>query len=101
TDLAHTPVQSRLNPDETATLHVYDAYVDGLDGRGDFDYAWLLTWLARPNAPPGPPPPLRHVPFLLRRQPRAVGVFAARGPRRINPIGLSLIKVLSIAGSAV
>jgi tRNA-Thr(GGU) m(6)t(6)A37 methyltransferase TsaA len=100
TDLAHTPVQAGLNPDETAVLHVDDAFVDGLDGLGDFDYAWLLTWLAGSDEPPTSPP-LRQVPFLLRRQRREVGIFATRGPRRVNPIGLSLVKVLAVDGSTV
>jgi tRNA (Thr-GGU) A37 N-methylase len=30
-----------------------------------------------------------------------MGIFATRGPRRINPIGLSLVKVLAVEGSEV
>jgi tRNA (adenine37-N6)-methyltransferase len=29
------------------------------------------------------------------------GIFATRGPRRINPIGLSLIQILDVTGPAV
>jgi tRNA-Thr(GGU) m(6)t(6)A37 methyltransferase TsaA len=101
TDPAYTPVQSSLNPDEDAAVHIDAAFADGLDGLDGFDYAWLLTWLARPDDPPARSAPLRHVPFLLRRQPREIGIFATRGPRRINPIGLSLIRVLEVSGSIV
>jgi tRNA (Thr-GGU) A37 N-methylase len=45
--------------------------------------------------------PLRQVPFLLRPRQREVGIFATRGPRRVNPIGLSLIEVLDVTPEAV
>jgi tRNA (Thr-GGU) A37 N-methylase len=45
--------------------------------------------------------PLTQVPFLLRPKKRAMGIFATRGPRRINPIGLSLVQILSVVGSQV
>jgi tRNA (Thr-GGU) A37 N-methylase len=41
------------------------------------------------------------VPYLLGARPRKIGIFATRGPRRVNPIGLSLIKVLGVVGSTV
>ena len=44
---------------------------------------------------------LRQVPFLLRRQPREIGILATRGPRRINPIGLSLVRVLEVGRTTV
>jgi tRNA (Thr-GGU) A37 N-methylase len=30
-----------------------------------------------------------------------MGIFATRGPRRVNPIGLSLIQLLEVTGRAV
>ena len=96
-----TPIQSGLNRDEQAVLEVDDQYAEGLDGLADFDYAWLLTWLHQPRdqAPGGPA--LRQVPYLLRAQGRRLGIFATRGPRRVSPIGLSLIRVVQITGTAV
>jgi tRNA-Thr(GGU) m(6)t(6)A37 methyltransferase TsaA len=99
TDLAHTPVQSSLNADEIGTIELNPAYADGLDGLAEFDHAWLLTWLDRNDR--RVPPPMRQVPFLLRRQPKEVGVFATRGPRRVNPLGLSLIRVVEVSGAVV
>ena len=107
TDTESTPIQASLSPAERGTLEIAAPYRDGLDGLPGFDYAWLLTWLDRPGGPPAaetaPPgvPPLRQVPFLLRRQRRQVGIFATRGPRRVNPIGLSLIRVLSVTDGSV
>ena len=101
TDPAHTPVQSGLNPDEEAALEIDDAYADGLDGLAEFDFAWLLTWLGGSPQDAGGAVPLRQVPYLLRSQPKEIGIFATRGPRRVNPIGLSLIRVLGVTGANV
>jgi len=60
-----TPVQSSLNRDEHGILDIFEPYVEGLTGLDGFDYAWLLTWLDRPDSP-GAPAPLTQVPFLLR-----------------------------------
>ena len=100
TELATTPIQAGLNRAEHGIIEIDDRYQEGLAGLADFDYAWLLTWLNRP-ADPGGDPPLRQVPFLMRRQHREMGMFAIRTPRRINPIGLSLIQLLDVTGAAV
>jgi tRNA-Thr(GGU) m(6)t(6)A37 methyltransferase TsaA len=95
-----TPIQARLNPDAEAAVEIGEQYAAGLDGLAGFDFGWLLTWLHRPGADAGPPA-LRHTPFLLRRQQRKVGIFATRGPRRVNPIGLSLIRITEVSGTLV
>ena len=95
-----TPIQAGLNRAEHGTIEIDDRYREGLDGLAEFDYAWLLTWLHR-QTEPGDTPPLRQVPFLLRAQQRQKGIFATRGPRRINPIGLSLIRLLDVAGLTI
>ena len=100
TELATTPIQAGLNRAEHGTIEISDRYLAGLDGLAGFDYAWLVTWLHK-LAEPGNDPPLRQVPFLLRSQQRAMGIFATRGPKRVNPIGLSLIQLLDVTGSAI
>jgi tRNA (adenine37-N6)-methyltransferase len=95
-----TPIQSSVNRGEHGTVEIAAAYQDGLEGLADFDYAWLIAWLHRPDHP-GQEVPLRQVPFLLRRQQRRLGIFATRGPRRVNPVGLSLIQVLRVTGQTV
>lgn len=99
TSTESTPIQARLNAAAEATIEIDEQYADGLDGLAGFDFAWVLTWLHRPRE--GGPPRLRHVPFLLRAQQRQMGIFATRGPRRINPIGLSLIRLTEIAGRVI
>lgn len=96
-----TPVQTRLNAEELGTIVLDEEFAEGVDGLDGFDYAWLLTWLGRPSGRRPKRLPLRHVPFLLQRAPRKVGVFAARGPARPNPIGLSLVQVLSVEGAEI
>jgi tRNA-Thr(GGU) m(6)t(6)A37 methyltransferase TsaA len=96
TSPASTPIQSSLNRGEHGAVEVHEPFVEGLAGLADFDYVWLVTWLHRPDSP-GEPAPLTQVPFLLRPQERAMGIFATRGPRRVNPIGLSLVRVLEVA----
>lgn len=107
TELAATPIQAGLNRAEHGTLDIAEPYREGLDGLQDFAYAWLLTWLHRPDRPVTPPgeqggrPAMRQVPFLLRREGRAMGMFATRTPRRVNPIGLSLVELLEVTGTTV
>src|SRR5262245_66611351 len=99
-ELEATPIQAELNRAEHGTGQTADRYQEGLDGLAEFDYAWLVTWLHK-LAEPGSDPPLTQVPFLLRRQQRSKGIFATRGPKRVNPIGLSLIRILDVAGPAI
>lgn len=97
-----TPIQAALNRSEHGVLDIDPAYQDGLQGLEGFDYAWLLTWLnGRPDDNGGRPAPLKQTPFLLRGTGRQTGIFSTRGPRRINPIGLSLVRILGVAGSRV
>jgi tRNA-Thr(GGU) m(6)t(6)A37 methyltransferase TsaA len=98
--LETTPIQAGVNRAERGTIEIADRYRDGLDGLAGFDYAWLLTWLHRPRDPAGDAP-LRQVPFLLRSQRREMGIFATRGPRRVNPVGLSLIQLVEVRGLTI
>jgi hypothetical protein len=69
-ELATTPIQAGLNRAEPGTLEIAEPYWEGLDGLQDFAYAWLLTWLHRPDRPAAPSggqarrPAMRQVPFL-------------------------------------
>lgn len=98
-DIETTPVQAALNRTERGTVEIFEPYVEGLSGLEGFDYAWLLTWLHRPGDTVAAA--LTQVPFLLRPQQRQMGVFATRGPRRVNPIGLSLVQLLGFSGAIV
>jgi tRNA-Thr(GGU) m(6)t(6)A37 methyltransferase TsaA len=97
TELEHTPVQAAANRAEEGTIELDERFAEGLAGLTGFDYAWLLSWLDRPDRPGG----FTQVPYLLRREGRRMGVFATRGPRRPNPIGLSLIRLLDVSGTTI
>src|SRR5258706_16352901 len=83
--LETTPIQAALNRAERGTIEIDATYRDGLDSLGGFEYAWLLTWLHQLDGPAGLPP-LRQVPFLLRRQQRRGGIFAPPRPPPVKPI---------------
>ncbi len=78
-------------------MHLDPRYLDALHGLDGFSHVWLLTWLGSFDAP-APDPDLRQVPLLLRDNPTEFGIFAMRGPRRPNPIGLSLVRIVAIDG---
>lgn len=99
-ELESTPIQAAINRVEQATIEVGDAYLGGLDGLADFDYAWMLTWLHQ-SGDRANDPDMTRVPFLLRKQGRRIGLFATRAPRRVNSIGLSLIQILGVSGPSV
>ncbi|HEY7222485.1 MAG TPA: tRNA (N6-threonylcarbamoyladenosine(37)-N6)-methyltransferase TrmO [Micromonosporaceae bacterium] len=95
-----TPIQAALNRDEVATIELYEPFAEGLLGLAGFDYIWLLTWLHRSDTPVAPVS-LTPVPFLLRPQQQRMGLFATRAPRRINPIGLSLVRVVDVTDTRI
>jgi tRNA-Thr(GGU) m(6)t(6)A37 methyltransferase TsaA len=94
-----TPVQSSLNEEELGVAEIDEQFREALAGRADFDYLWLITWLGCTGDPV--PPPLTQVPFLLRPQRRSMGILATRGPRRPNPIGLSLVRLVRVDGTSI
>ena len=98
-DLDTTPIQAGVNREERAVIDIEPEFAEGLDGLTGFDCAWMLTWLDRHDCTGLPS--LRQVPFLLRSQQREIGIFATRGARRVNPIGLSLIQILDVTGTSV
>ena len=92
-----TPVQSASYRAEEGIVEIDERFAEGLAGLEGFDYVWLLTWLHLSDVADRPAP-LTQVPFLLRPEERTVGIFAMRGPRRINPIGLSLVRLVEVTG---
>jgi tRNA (adenine37-N6)-methyltransferase len=99
-DIENTPVQAALNRGERGTVEIFAPYVEGLSGLDGFDYAWLLSWLHRPDDSTAKPP-LTQVPYLLRPRQQHMGIFATRGPRRVSPLGLSLVQLLGVSGRVI
>ena len=95
-DPDETPIQAALAPGVEGVIELDSELSEALDGLSGFDYAWILSWLGGSTTRPLTEINLRPVPFLLSSQPRAIGYLATRGPRRVNPIGLSLVRVLEV-----
>jgi tRNA-Thr(GGU) m(6)t(6)A37 methyltransferase TsaA len=96
--IIHTPYQSiegmPIQPagagDVTGTVEIKPEYEEGLDGLAGFShiillYAFHLSQGFR----------LTVKPFL---DDEMHGVFATRAPRRPNPIGLSVVRLVQVAG---
>jgi tRNA-Thr(GGU) m(6)t(6)A37 methyltransferase TsaA len=101
TDPEDTPVQASLNWGEEGTIVIDPQFGGGLEGLEEFDYLWLLTWLGEVGEEANRTAPLKQTPFLLRPSNRKLGIFATRGPRRVNPLGLSLVRLRAVSGNRI
>jgi len=84
------PLQSVAAPEVRAQVEVYQQFAPGLKDLDGFSHLHLVTHLHR-----GAPGGLEVVPFL---DDTVRGIFATRSPRHPNPIGLSVVRLLSVAG---
>jgi tRNA-Thr(GGU) m(6)t(6)A37 methyltransferase TsaA len=84
------PIQAAFS-DAVGRLEIYAEYVDGLRDIEGFDFVILLYQFHMTNKES-----LRVTPFL-DDEPR--GVFATRAPTRPNRIGMSVVRLLSVAGN--
>jgi len=88
---AGTPIQAVYAEDVAGHVVVDPPYIEALDDLEGFDYLWLVYVFH--NATGWSP----HVtPF---RDVTARGLFATRAPRRPNPIGFSLVRLISVDGA--
>jgi len=89
-DPAKTPIQPIYAAGIRGTVELDPAYEEGLDDLEGFSHIVLLYHLHRAG-----PASLRVVPFLDDRE---RGVFATRAPRRPNPIGMSVVRLVRREG---
>jgi tRNA-Thr(GGU) m(6)t(6)A37 methyltransferase TsaA len=89
-DPASTPVQPRYAAGVRGVIEVLPEYEEGLDGIEGFDYICVIFAFDRAG-----PWSLTVVPHG-QETPR--GVFATRAPRRPNPIGLSVVRLVAREG---
>lgn len=88
---AGTPVQASAALDVDAMLEVYPAYADGLKDIEGFSHLILLYHLHLTK-----PTGLLVKPFLGNE---LHGIFATRSPGRPNPIGFSVVRLISVDGN--
>ena len=87
------PIQPSRARGIRGTVELKPEYAEGLQDLDGFSHAVLLCHFHRSSGFA-----LKVVPFL-DDTPR--GVFATRAPRRPNPIGLSVVRILSVEGNRV
>lgn len=93
------PIGQVERKDDSACLRIFDQYRDGLLGLEGYSHIFVLYWFDR-NDTPDKRRTLRVHPRGDQANP-LTGVFACRSPNRPNLIGLTLCKVLSVAGGIV
>ncbi len=85
-----TPVQPTYGHGIEGQVWVVESCAPALDGIEGFERIWLVYWMDRA----GPFSP-RVVPY---RDTREFGLFATRAPNRLNPIGISAVRLLRREG---
>ncbi len=80
------------DPAPVCVVQVAPEFVDGLQSLEGFSHLILLYWLDQAKAP--------QLVFTPPFDPQPRGVFATRGPRRPNPIGMSVVAFDGFDGPA-
>jgi tRNA-Thr(GGU) m(6)t(6)A37 methyltransferase TsaA len=91
--IENVPIQPTAAVGICGTVEVFGEFAAGLKDLGGFSHVILLYHFHRVTQAR-----LTVIPFL-DREPR--GVFATRAPSRPNPIGLSIVRLLSIEGNVL
>lgn len=86
-----TPIQASMAGEETGTVEVFPDYADGLLDIEGFSHLHLIY--AFHGIGTGA---LRVKPYLDTVE---HGIFATRAPKRPNPVGLSVVRLLAVRGN--
>jgi tRNA (adenine37-N6)-methyltransferase len=80
-------------------IEVYGEFADGLLGLDGFSHIFVLFWFHQNDTPEK----RRTLQVHPRKDPRnpLTGVFATHSPQRPNLIGLTLCRILSMAGHKI
>ncbi|MDK2982106.1 MAG: tRNA (adenine37-N6)-methyltransferase [Chloroflexota bacterium] len=92
-DLADMPIQPTGEQAAEGTLELFPDYCEALADLDGFSHIYALYYFHKSKGWKA-----SIVPFL---DTQARGLFSTRAPRRPNPIGLSLLRVLSVEGCVV
>jgi len=93
TSLTGMPIQPSSAQGIKGQVVLDSQYADALKDLEGFSHIYLIYHLHKAKKPR-----LRVKPFLEDKQ---HGLFATRAPSRPNPIGLSVVRLLSIEGSTI
>jgi tRNA (adenine37-N6)-methyltransferase len=92
-DASGTPIQPAYAAGTRGTVTLNAAYRDALADLEGFERIWLIYHFDRARVWQ-----VRVVPFL-DTTPR--GLFATRAPARPNPLGMSVVRLVSVEGTVV
>lgn len=93
TEPAGTPIQGAYARDSLGTAEVFPEFAEGLADIEDFSHLYLIYLFDRSRGYD-----LTVTPF---RDTVPHGVFATRAPRRPNPIGLSIVRLIAREGNVL
>lgn len=93
TSVEHMPIQPKSAEGHIGEVHIYEEFVDGLKDLDGFSHIYLLYFFHKVKEYK-----LRVVPFLDTAE---HGIFATRAPVRPNPVGISIVKLLTIDGNVL
>jgi tRNA-Thr(GGU) m(6)t(6)A37 methyltransferase TsaA len=95
TELAQAPRQPRAAEGVRGRIELVSglSLEDAIEDLAGWDYLWVIFWFDRAEGwrPKVQPP----------RSERKRGVLATRAPHRPNPIGLSVMKIVSVSGLVI
>ena len=70
-------------------IRIFDEYKEGLTGLKEYSHVVILWWMHRAGSVV-----LKVNPF--HQQENSAGIFASRFPRRVNPIGMSIVELVTV-----
>ena len=85
---AGTPTQPGFASGTEGQVEIFSEYAAGLKDLEGFERIWLIYWFDRAAAPR-----LLVKPYMAEQE---RGLFATRAPCRLNPIGISAVKLIRI-----
>jgi len=88
-----TPIQAGVSMENEATAEIFEEFAEGLKDLEGFSHIILIFHFHRSRKAP-----LHQVPFMddIER-----GVFSIRSPSRPNPIGLSVVRLVSVEDNVI
>ena len=90
---AGMPIQAVFGDGVEGTIEVFDEYAAGLDDLEGISHVFLIYVFHRSQGFK-----LKITPF---RDNCERGLFATRAPKRPNPIGLSIVRILGVEGNVI
>jgi len=92
-DISGVPIQSTGAQGIKGTVEIVPQYSKGLEGIEGFSYIILLYHFHLSKGFS-----LKVMPFLSEGE---QGIFATRAPKRPNPIGISIVKLIQVRGTTL